>query len=202
MGLSKTVHTLGTPHLIGPWVLSRTMKNAVMFPARSRQLLLAQFDGGEKLVAVRRQRGEQRRQIASLAGSPATISTLKGSRILLAEDNIVNQEVALALLDSVGLQVDIASDGEEAVQMASTVDYALILMDVQMPVMDGLDATRAIRCSAVDRRVPILAMTANAFAEERERCLDAGMNDHVAKPVVAEHLFSTLNFWLSRKADV
>ncbi len=129
------------------------------------------------------------------------LARFNGRRVLLAEDNAVNQEVAVALLNSVGLQVDIASDGEEAVQMASRFDYALVLMDVQMPVMDGLDATRAIRRSAVDPQVPILAMTANAFAEERERCLDAGMNDHVAKPVVAEHLFSTLHFWLSRKAE-
>ncbi len=141
---------------------------------------------------------------ARLAPLPAGLQLLarfNGRRVLLAEDNAVNQEVAVALLNSVGLQVDIASDGEEAVQMASRFDYALVLMDVQMPVMDGLDATRAIRRSAVDPQVPILAMTANAFAEERERCLDAGMNDHVAKPVVAEHLFSTLHFWLSRKAE-
>ncbi|MBY0233594.1 MAG: response regulator, partial [Burkholderiaceae bacterium] len=76
--------------------------------------------------------------------------------------------------------------------------YALILMDVQMPVMDGLDATRAIRQTERGRHIPILAMTANAFAEEKQRCLDVGMNDHVAKPVVAEQLFTTLKLWLTR----
>ncbi|MGS0757902.1 response regulator, partial [Roseateles sp. GG27B] len=129
------------------------------------------------------------------------LAPFKGTRVLLAEDNAVNQEVAIALLNSVGLKVDVANDGLEAVEMASACDYALILMDVQMPSMDGLDATRAIRRSAVRRDIPILAMTANAFAEERQRCLEAGMNDHVAKPVVAEQLFATLHFWLSRTAD-
>ncbi len=120
-----------------------------------------------------------------------------GTRILLAEDNLVNQEVAVALLGSAGLSVDVAEDGAQAVAMAATGAYALVLMDVQMPQMDGLDATRAIRASG--NPIPILAMTANAFDEERQRCLDAGMNDHVAKPVVAEQLFATLKLWLSRR---
>jgi CheY-like chemotaxis protein len=102
------------------------------------------------------------------------------------------------MLGSAGLVVDVAGDGQEALRMAGEYDYALILMDVQMPLMDGLAATRAIRGSAHGRHTPILAMTANAIAEERQRCLDAGMNDHVAKPVVAEQLFATLHMWLSR----
>ncbi|MEO6276239.1 response regulator [Roseateles sp.] len=118
-------------------------------------------------------------------------------RILLAEDNAVNQEVAVALLGSAGLTVDVAADGQQAVDMMRAGDYALVLMDVQMPVMDGLDATRAIRRLPQGAELPILAMTANAFDEERQRCLDAGMDDHVAKPVVAEQLFATLYDWLS-----
>jgi len=130
------------------------------------------------------------------------LSQFRGTRVLLAEDNAVNQEVAVALLGSAGIEVDVAGDGQQALAMASALDkdYALILMDVQMPVMDGLDATRAIRATEKGRHIPILAMTANAFAEERQRCLDAGMNDHVAKPVVAEQLFATLHQWLSRKS--
>ncbi|MCV2359558.1 response regulator [Paucibacter sp. TC2R-5] len=128
------------------------------------------------------------------------LQQFKGTRVLLAEDNAVNQEVAVAMLGSAGLIVDVAGDGQEALRMASEYDYALILMDVQMPLMDGLAATRAIRGSAHGKHTPILAMTANAFAEERQRCLDAGMNDHVAKPVVAEQLFATLHMWLSRNA--
>ena len=118
-------------------------------------------------------------------------------RLLLAEDNPVNQEVAVALIGSAGLTVDVAADGQQAVAMVKAGDYALVLMDVQMPVMDGLDATRAIRRLPQGAELPILAMTANAFDEERQRCLDAGMDDHVAKPVVAEQLFSTLYDWLS-----
>jgi len=124
-----------------------------------------------------------------------------GTRVLLVEDNLVNQEVAVALLASAGIEVDVAGDGRQAVQMASEADYALVLMDVQMPVLDGLDATRAIRQTARGSTLPILAMTANAFAEESQRCLEAGMNDHVAKPVVAEQLFRTLIVWLERSAQ-
>ncbi|MDR7269190.1 signal transduction histidine kinase/HAMP domain-containing protein/ActR/RegA family two-component response regulator [Pelomonas saccharophila] len=124
-------------------------------------------------------------------------------RLLLAEDNPVNQEVAVALIGSAGLTVDVAADGQQAVDMVKAGDYALVLMDVQMPVMDGLDATRAIRNLPQGAELPILAMTANAFDDERRRCLDAGMDDHVAKPVVAEQLFATLYDWLSgaRKTD-
>jgi signal transduction histidine kinase/HAMP domain-containing protein/ActR/RegA family two-component response regulator len=118
-------------------------------------------------------------------------------RILLAEDNPVNQEVAVALIGSAGLTVDVAADGQQAVDMVKAGDYALVLMDVQMPVMDGLDATRTIRSLPQGAELPILAMTANAFDDERQRCLDAGMDDHVAKPVVAEQLFATLHDWLS-----
>ncbi|NCT84845.1 MAG: response regulator [Comamonadaceae bacterium] len=127
----------------------------------------------------------------------AELARARPCRILLAEDNPVNQEVALALIGSAGLVVDVAADGSQAVDMVKSGDYALVLMDVQMPVMDGLDATRAIRRLPQGATLPILAMTANAFDEERRRCLEAGMDDHVAKPVVAEQLFATLYDWLS-----
>lgn len=124
------------------------------------------------------------------------LRALHGRSILLVEDNAVNQAMALELLHSVGLLVDTADDGQVAVERVASKAYDLILMDVQMPRLDGLAATRLIRQMPVGSDVPILAMTANAFAEDRQACLDAGMNDHVAKPIDPDGLFLTLLRWL------
>jgi len=115
-----------------------------------------------------------------------------GQRILLAEDEPINRMVALALLKDSGLVIDTAEDGAQAVQLASATPYALILMDVQMPQLDGIEATRLIRLTKYHAATPIAAMTANAFAEDRQRCLDAGMSDFLAKPFQPEALFSLL----------
>ena len=121
------------------------------------------------------------------------------ARLLLVEDDEINQEVALELLrDFAGLQVDLARNGALAVRMASAVCYDLILMDLLMPEMDGFTATRLIRAMPAYRQTPILAMTANAFDADRARCLVAGMNDHIPKPVNPELLFSKLLHWLPR----
>jgi signal transduction histidine kinase/ActR/RegA family two-component response regulator len=118
-------------------------------------------------------------------------------RILVAEDDWVNQEVALELLrETLGLAVDIAPDGAQALEMALQHRYDLILMDMQMPELDGLGATRAIREIEGYADVPIIAMTANAFAEDRARCMDAGMNDFIAKPVDPDNLFVIMLRWL------
>jgi CheY-like chemotaxis protein len=118
------------------------------------------------------------------------------ARILLVEDNEVNRELALTWLDDVGLSADTANDGREAVQRAQAVPYDLILMDMQMPVMGGLTATRAIRALPGRAAMPILAMTANVFSEERYLCLAAGMNDFILKPVSVSAMYATLLKWL------
>jgi len=127
-------------------------------------------------------------------------SAYAGSRILLAEDEPISQEVARGLLGDAGLSVDIAEDGLQALALAKQNPYALILMDMQMPHMNGVEATMAIRALPTYAQTPILAMTANAFDEDRQDCIDAGMNDHIAKPVDPQILYETLLAWLDKGA--
>jgi CheY-like chemotaxis protein len=131
--------------------------------------------------------------------SEYTLSVPDGTRILVAEDNSINQELMLILLEDAGLSADIAEDGTQALAMAHEFAYDLILMDMQMPMMDGLEATREIRRLPAYPTTPILAMTANAFEDDRIACLEAGMDDYIAKPVDPDILFQKLGYWINKK---
>ena len=132
------------------------------------------------------------------AGTGEQTADLKGKLILLAEDNALNQEIAVEFLASTGAQVAVADNGREAVEIleGSDVPFDLILMDLQMPEMDGYEATRRIRAMERFRDIPIIAMTAHAMIEERERCVEAGMNGHLAKPIEVDDFYATLRKWL------
>ncbi len=127
---------------------------------------------------------------------PPALPRWPGARVLLAEDNRLNQDVAVELLRAVGIVADVAGDGAQAVQMARAQRYDLILMDVQMPGLDGLQAARELRAEPHALALPIIAMTAGAFVEDRKACLAAGMNDHIAKPIEPSALHAVLQRWL------
>jgi CheY-like chemotaxis protein len=121
---------------------------------------------------------------------------LAGARVLLVEDNTINQELARDLLGRAGIGVSIASDGREALELLDRERFDAVLMDCQMPVLDGYEATRELRRRPALRELPVIAMTANAMAGDREKVLEAGMNDHIAKPIRVDELFATLARWV------
>ncbi len=129
------------------------------------------------------------------------LTPLKDVAVLLVEDNDFNQQVAMDLLTDLGMRVDVAENGAVALEKIAQKDYGLVLMDMQMPVMDGVTATREIRSRGY-LDLPILAMTANAMQADQERCLEAGMNDYLAKPIDPDLLIECLLRWVKRRANV
>ena len=150
-------------------------------------------------------RGAEQRRQAEAARTPsagerkaAVAERLRGMRILLAEDNDLNQLLVKELLNKVGLTARVASDGQEALDFLDRESFDLVLMDVQMPVMDGLTATRKIREQERFRNLPVIAMTAHAMTGDRQRTLEAGMNEHLTKPITPKDLFACLIRWKER----
>jgi len=159
-------------------------------------------------VLAREGRGQVRRAaqepVASHNGSaqlPEGMSRLRGARILLVEDNEINQLVAREMLTDAGLVVEIAENGQVAVEMVKAGRYDLVFMDMQMPVMDGVQATQHIRQLHAAAQLPVLAMTANAMEQDRQVCLAAGMNDTVTKPIDPAALWAALLRWIPARAD-
>jgi CheY-like chemotaxis protein len=152
-------------------------------------ILMELFGGGHK--KDRKSRRSNDREL---------VKTIAGARILLVEDNDVNQLVASKILSNAGFVVSIAGDGQKALEMVGKENFDLVLMDVQMPIMDGLTATRRIRESGYND-LPIVAMTAHAMSNDRQLSLDAGMNDHVSKPINVAELLKTLVKWIPSKVS-
>ena len=141
-------------------------------------------------------------QRAKLADEIRDLNEIRGAQLLLVEDNEVNQEIAIEIMKKNGFQISVANNGKEAVDLVAKRNYDCVLMDCQMPVMDGYEATRTIRADERFKSLPIIAMTANAMQGDREKCLGAGMNDHIAKPVDTKELFSVLGKWIRPREGI
>ena len=148
------------------------------------------------MQALGKAQPEPSRLVRKYEQEAEVLEGIRGANVLLVEDNEINQQVAKEILEGAGLKITLANDGQEAVNAVKEHEYDAVLMDVQMPVMDGYTASREIRKDFRFRELPIIAMTANAMAGDREKSLEAGMNDHVAKPIDTNELFSTLAKWI------
>ncbi|TRZ68449.1 MAG: response regulator, partial [Rhodocyclaceae bacterium] len=157
-------------------------------------------------AAMRTLHGGGGDEIRSAAAAPSalleTLDTIAGARILLVEDNALNQEVALEILRQAHFAVDLAENGRVALARLQDRDYDLVLMDMQMPLMDGVEATRELRRETRFAQLPVVAMTANALTADRERCLAAGMNDFLTKPIEPELLWQALLKWIPRRHEL
>ncbi|MFZ5515760.1 MAG: response regulator [Candidatus Zhuqueibacterota bacterium] len=175
------------------WTLTKPVKQSQLYN------MLIQISG--KLInsfvkpAASKQDEKTRQWIAQLAASKDRFT------ILLAEDNIINQKVAIALISKTGIPTVVAGDGKSAVDRLSQGHFDLVLMDVQMPTMDGFAATQFIRNELKMRHIPIIAMTAHAMKGDKERCLEVGMNDYLSKPIQPTELYSMLSKWLFKNEN-
>ena len=200
----KRIRTLATaaapPHLVMVTAYGReeVMKQAeesgfesVLLKPVSPSML---FDASVRAISADAEQAQEEAEAEPLASE--RLNRIRGARVLLVDDNEINREVGVGLLETAQVAIDLAGNGEQAVRMVGEHEYDIVLMDMQMPVMDGLAATRAIRANPKFHDLPIVAMTANAMVSDREKCLNAGMNDHIAKPIDPDQLFATLARWV------
>ena len=202
---TKAIMGLGldpTPHVLMVTAYGREDVIRAAEQANIEQVLLKPVTPSLLLDAVIRVLGVDRagKLDEQRAGQAVGPTDLHGIRVLLVEDNEMNQVVARDLLEDVGIIVEIATNGQEAVDWLTANSCDLVLMDMQMPVMDGMTATRILRARPEFARLPIVAMTANAMKQDRERCLEVGMNDHIAKPFDPDQLFETIRHFVARSA--
>jgi CheY-like chemotaxis protein/HPt (histidine-containing phosphotransfer) domain-containing protein len=182
--------------------LTKPVRRQELYNALGAALTRAGQSAGMKMKAeamVTRHSLGKAETVAALDGADRAPVQSRGStaRILLAEDNLTNQQVALGMLKNIGLNADVVSNGAEAVAILEIHPYDLVLMDVQMPELDGMEATRKIRDSqSINRAIPIIAMTAHAMQGDRAKCLESGMNDYLAKPIMPQALAEALGKWL------
>ncbi|MBT4140685.1 MAG: response regulator [Candidatus Latescibacteria bacterium] len=167
--------------------LTKPVNSSLLFDSAIRVL------GGETDYAERHS--------AILNISSEDLASIRGARVLLVEDNELNQQVALELLAQAGFETELAENGEIGVEKVKQLHFDAVLMDMQMPVMDGETATREIRKDDRFNDLPILAMTANAMEGDREKCIEAGMNDHIAKPIDPDDLFGKLLKWIPARTE-
>jgi PAS domain S-box-containing protein len=201
----QTLPLARRPHLILVTAYGREQDIKVAEEAGLEDVLIKPFNASVLFESVscvmEGSRAERRERIDAQSRAEENLGTIKGARILLVEDNELNQEVATELLREAGFSVDLAENGKIAVRKVQEANYDLVLMDMQMPVMDGVTATREIRKLPGLAKLPIVAMTANAMAGDRRRCLNAGMNDHVSKPVEPDDLWKALLKWIKAQPE-
>lgn len=188
VGRNKNIMELEKKEKI--WLLTKPVKQSQLF----NSLMVAIRGNGSSLPDQTRSQKDKR----TLSEILQIMSMKNGYKILLAEDNLINQKVASALLEKTGIKITVAEDGVKAVEELKKQKYDLILMDVQMPNMDGLTATIMIRTEMQNHDIPIIAMTAHAMKGDKEKCLAAGMNDYISKPIEPEELYRVLKKWLSQ----
>ncbi len=182
-------------------VMNRVKKekvDAFLFKPVDQTLLL---DTIKEVLGYETEKGKEKKSLSQPVHQADVLGHIRWSRVLVVEDNPTNQQVVRELLESAGVIVKVANNGQEAIRTLSEFDFDVVLMDVQMPEMDGYETTRLLRQEPVYANLPIIALTAHALEREQKKCFDAGMNDYLAKPINADQLYSILSKWTKNKEE-